>query len=837
PATAKPKTTKKHNARLNNPFPRAVPAAAFRNGDAAPPLSFGPFSKLAHAHDYPVGSRFRLSWNPSLGGAVSLAGVPSSSGGGDPRSRVMWETIPGVAFVSAASTTTEADECRGSFALRDGRARLVPGRQSVDRIRSLYRCDVEAGAAFEASDQTRFPVLLITGVVSAKKADPASSCCCGLRAGRRAKARAGKPILSARYWVFLEEKSDTQVSFSVKIADYQWSCGHADPSSPPPAATTAPRPHRINILSLRLRLAGRLHRSMSKKKKLSAGFPAQEEVSALLPPPERASADEEARPEEFNRVFLTYASERDERFYGFGEQFSCMEFKGRRVPVLVQEQGIGRGDQPITFAANLLSYRSGGNWSTTYAPSPFYLTSKMRSLYLEGYDYSIFDLTKPDRVQIQVYGNSVQGRILQGESPTELITSYTGSTGRPPVLPRWITSGAVVGMQGGTEAVRRVWRQLQDHDVPVSAFWLQDWVGQRKTAIGSQLWWNWEVDDDHYAGWKDLIRDLRRDGVRTMTYCNPCLVPMGEKGNARRHLYEEAKELGILVRDEAGEPYMMPNTAFDVAMLDFTNPEASSWFKGILRGMADEGVSGWMADFGEGLPLDARLHSGEDPVAAHNRYPELWARVNREFADEWKSEAGEEDGLVFFVRAGFRESSRWAMLFWEGDQMVSWQANDGIKSCQFYSNSRTLAHFARCAKIYKAWEFYRVQLVKEAAEKGLPVARHLFLHYPEDRRVQKLTYQQFLVGTEMLVVPVLDKGRTAVTAYFPTSDGGSWRHVWTGEEFGGGHRSGHGSVGEATVHGFEAEVSADVGCPAVFVRVGSPVGERFVRNLRDLGVI
>jgi hypothetical protein len=56
-------------------------------------------------------------------------------------------------------------------------------------------------------------------------------------------------------------------------------------------------------------------------------------------------------------VFLTFASSRDERFYGFGEQFSRMEFKGRRVPVLVQEQGIGRGDQPITFAANLVSYR------------------------------------------------------------------------------------------------------------------------------------------------------------------------------------------------------------------------------------------------------------------------------------------------------------------------------------------------------------------------------------------------------------------------------------------------------------------------------------------------
>lgn len=30
------------------------------------------------------------------------------------------------------------------------------------------------------------------------------------------------------------------------------------------------------------------------------------------------------------------------------------------------------------------------------------MTSKMRSLYLEGYNYSVFDLTKHDKVQIQV---------------------------------------------------------------------------------------------------------------------------------------------------------------------------------------------------------------------------------------------------------------------------------------------------------------------------------------------------------------------------------------------------------------------------------------------------
>lgn len=32
------------------------------------------------------------------------------------------------------------------------------------------------------------------------------------------------------------------------------------------------------------------------------------------------------------------------------------------------------------------------------------------------------------------------------------------------------------------------------------------------------------------------------------------------------------------------------------------------------------------------------------------------------------------------MRAGFRNSPKWAMLFWEGDQMVSWQANDGKES-------------------------------------------------------------------------------------------------------------------------------------------------------------
>ena len=67
----------------------------------------------------------------------------------------------------------------------------------------------------------------------------------------------------------------------------------------------------------------------------------------------------------------------------------------------------------------------------------------------------------------------MQGRILHGNSPLEIIEHFTEAIGRPPVLPEWMISGAVVGMQGGTETVRCVWDKLTTYKVPISAFWLQ----------------------------------------------------------------------------------------------------------------------------------------------------------------------------------------------------------------------------------------------------------------------------------------------------------------------------------------------------------------------------
>lgn len=49
------------------------------------------------------------------------------------------------------------------------------------------------------------------------------------------------------------------------------------------------------------------------------------------------------------RILFTFESDGDEDFYGFGEQFSFSTLKGQKVPILVREQGVGRGQEHVSF--------------------------------------------------------------------------------------------------------------------------------------------------------------------------------------------------------------------------------------------------------------------------------------------------------------------------------------------------------------------------------------------------------------------------------------------------------------------------------------------------------
>ena len=584
----------------------------------------------------------------------------------------------------------------------------------------------------------------------------------------------------------------------------------------------------------------------------------------------------------YNRVFLRFASHAREGFFGFGEQFSTYTLKGRRLPIFIMEQGIGRGAQPITTGANVMA-RAGGDWHTSYAGVPHFITSSMRSMFLENSAYSVFDLRPEHFAQVMVFSSKMTGRLVYGKDPLSLIERYTAYSGRMRVLPDWIHKGAIIGMQGGTKKVRTILHKLKKMKAPVAAFWLQDWVGQRKTSFGKQLWWNWELDRKHYPEWEALVGSFRKIGARVLLYINPFLADVKEKPHHRRNLFEEAKQKGLLIKKHDGKPYMILNTSFSAGLLDLSDEKARSWIKGVIRKeMLSIGADGWMADFGEALPYDVQLHAKLPASKAHNLYPVWWAKVNREVIKTDKK----SNDIVFFMRAGYTQSPKYSTLFWLGDQLVSWDRHDGLKTAvtgllssglsgfslnhsdiggyttitnpianyhrskelhmrwaelsafntvfrthegnqpsknhQFHSSDETFAHFVRCAKIYAAWAPYRKQLVKEAATRGIPVIRHPFLHYPHVRRFHHMSYQQFMIGGEWMVAPVLSPGQTRAHVWLPR---GTWVHLWTGKTY--TVRKGPWSV----------SVDAPLGQPAMFYLESSKAGKAFRKRLKQLGLL
>ena len=581
-----------------------------------------------------------------------------------------------------------------------------------------------------------------------------------------------------------------------------------------------------------------------------------------------------------NRFSLRLASSAGEHYYGCGEQYSRLDLAGSRVPLWSSEQGVGRGHDPITLFANLHS-KSGGAWHTTYFPVPAFVGSSGWFCAAESSAYAEFDFRR--RGEVELAFCEVPGRIVVGRArPAGAATVRRGSTAREagdpgaaagalgdavsalarhlglqPPLPDWAYEGMWLGVQGGSEPIERKLRDALDAGVKVAALWVQDWEGKRETAFGRQLMWNWRFDERLYPRIPEQIASLRERGVRVLGYINTFLAVEGD-------LYQEASRRGLCVKNRAGEDYLVVVTTFPAAMIDLTNPEAVRWIKDVVkRNMIGIGLSGWMADFGEYLPTDAVLASGESPELAHNRFPALWARVNREAVEE----AGALGEVVFFMRAGYTGSTRYSTAFWAGDQLVSFSRHDGLPSVipaalslgmtgggithsdlggyttlawikrtkevfqrwaehaaftpvmrshegnrpdsnwQFNTDRETLAHLARMVRIHVALAPYHKRLVADYCASGIPPMRHPLLAQPSDPGLARIQ-DEYLYGDELLVAPVL-RGRARGRAV--TLPEGDWVHLWSGRGYGPGRHA----------------ISAPIGSPPVFFRRDGEHSELF----------
>jgi alpha-D-xyloside xylohydrolase len=78
---------------------------------------------------------------------------------------------------------------------------------------------------------------------------------------------------------------------------------------------------------------------------------------------------------------------------------------------------------------------------------------------------------------------------------------------------------------------------------------------------------------------------------------------------------------------------------------------------------------------------------------------------------------------------------------------------------------------------------YLRQQMETAARTGLAPMRALFLEFPGDPRAWEIT-DQFLLGPDLLVAPVLEAGTDSRQVYLPA--GADWTCAWTGRPFAGG---------------------------------------------------
>lgn len=590
----------------------------------------------------------------------------------------------------------------------------------------------------------------------------------------------------------------------------------------------------------------------------------------------------------FNRLWFSLPALPEESVFGCGETFHALDLRGQMVRIWVAEhQNAARITKKIILEklrgkrhkklGRALSYES-------YYAQPTFVSSRRYFMHVEGSAYMEFDFTDPNEHRFMLRDIAditlafaddfpALSYILSGLLEQRAYTpkcSCGSVADAAPVLPRWANGGAILGIQGGAEVVRKKLEYMRSLDCAVCGVWCQDWEGARVTGFGYQLMWNWKYDEALYPKLSDMIRELHGQGIRFLGYINPFLA-------LEKEMYKFASEQGYCVKDEKGADYLVKITTFPAAMVDLTNPQAYEWLKEIIKdNMLGIGMGGWMADFGEYLPTDsvtyASSHNGEHSNDVHNRWPALWARLNREAI----AESGRLGDVLFFTRAGFTGSVRDTVMMWNGDQHVDFSMDDGLPSVipatlslamsgqglthsdaggyttimhmrrtaevlmrwvemnvfspllrthegnrpadnvQFDSNEQVAKHFAAMSRLHKALHPYIDSLSDEYARTGAPVMRPLFYHYDQPRCYCEA--YEYLLGRDMLIAPVIDEGAVTRRVFLPDDE---WIHLFTGERYSCG----------------EHEVSAPLGRPPVFVRAEALQSELLKEVVESAGKI
>ncbi|HWP45408.1 MAG TPA: glycoside hydrolase family 31 protein [Blastocatellia bacterium] len=307
-------------------------------------------------------------------------------------------------------------------------------------------------------------------------------------------------------------------------------------------------------------------------------------------------------------------------------------------------------------------------------------------------------------------------------------------------------------------------------------------------------------------------------------------------------VFNQGFEKNFFLRRKDGRLYIGKVWPGESVFVDYTLPDARRWWGDLHRAYTDHGVAGIWTDMNE--PADfidqtgkqqmdvVSYDEGERSTHAKNRntFALLMARATYEGLERLQP-----DRRPFVItRAGYAGIQRYSTM-WTGDNNSTWDAlalslpmfqtlglsgqpfvgadvggfigrSNGELLTRWYQvgfltpflrNHKTIDHYD-----HEPWRFgkyytdiirkylklrYRMlpflyTTLEEAHRTGVPVFRPLVLNYQQDTNTLNLD-DQFMIGSELLVAPILKPDLTARRVYLPE---GTWFDFWTGKKYAGG---------------------------------------------------
>ncbi|MCR4703850.1 MAG: alpha-xylosidase [Saccharofermentans sp.] len=480
-----------------------------------------------------------------------------------------------------------------------------------------------------------------------------------------------------------------------------------------------------------------------------------------------------------------------EHVYGLGERFGSFIRNGQSIDIVNKDGG--------TFTEQ------------AYKNIPFYITDKNLGVFVNHTEEINFEVASENvsKVQFSVRGECLDYYLFAGNSMKDVLTLYTGLTGRVPELPDW-SFGLWLSTSFSTDYDEKTVLSFVDGmlergiDLKVfhfDCFWMKD-----------SHWCNFLWDSDMFPDPEGLISKLHERGLHVCVWINPYIAQQSE-------IFDEAAKNGYLIRKTDGSIWQTDLWQAGMGIVDFTNQDAVKWYQDKLRYLIDIGVDCFKTDFGERIPvIDVVFSDGSDPLRMHNYYTYLYNKAVFELLEK---EKGKGEAVVF-ARSATAGCQKFP-VHWGGDchsdypsmeQTIRGGLSLMLSGFSYWSHDIGGFEDKSTPDVYKRWSAfgllsshsrlhgsrsYRVPwnydeesvdvlrhytelkkslmpyiniARKEATELGLPVMRPMILEFQNDPVCPYLD-KQYMLGNNILIAPVFDKDGM-VEFYLPE---GTWTSV------------------------------------------------------------